>query len=57
MAKEDVTGQSMEPSTNQVDRLLEINRKQSEIISAQAKNIESSRGCNGLSLEAPPLHG
>lgn len=44
MAKEDVTGQSIEPSTNQVNRLLEINRKQSEIISAQAKTIEELRG-------------
>lgn len=41
MAKEDATGQAVESSTEQ---LLDINRKQSEIISAQARTIEELRG-------------
>ena len=36
MAKEDATGQAVEPS---MEQLLDINRKQSEIISAQARTI------------------
>ena len=40
MAKEDATGQAVESSTEQ---LLDINRKQSEIISAQARTIEELR--------------
>ena len=41
MAKEDATGQAVEPS---MEQLLDINRKQSEIISAQARTIEELRG-------------
>ena len=37
MAKEDATGQAVESS---MEQLLDINRKQSEIISAQARTIE-----------------
>ena len=41
MAKEDATGQAVESS---MEQLLDINRKQSEIISAQARTIEELRG-------------
>ena len=41
MAKEDTTGQAVESS---MEQLLDINRKQSEIISAQARTIEELRG-------------
>ena len=47
MAKEDATGQAVEPS---MEQLLDINRKQSEIISAQARTIEELRGIAGSSL-------
>lgn len=43
MVKEDISRQAMESSTGQVERLLETNRKQSEIISAQARTIEELR--------------
>ena len=39
MAKEDATGQAVESS---MEQLLDINRKQSEIISAQARTIWKS---------------
>ena len=38
MAKEDATGQAVESS---MEQLLDINRKQSEIISAQARRLTS----------------
>ena len=41
MAKEDATGQAVESS---MEQLQDINRKQSEIISAQARTIEELRG-------------
>lgn len=41
MAKEDATGQAVESS---MEQLLDINCKQSEIISAQARTIEELRG-------------
>ena len=41
MAKEDAIGQAVEYS---MEQLLDINRKQSEIISAQVRTIEELRG-------------